>query len=157
MNSGYYYFSDLLISFLFQVSDHVSRPTADLKVRVEKDEIALKENEKEWKSINEDLLLRVELLSKEKVEKEEEHAAEVAEVIFEVRGSVVVAVWDAKIKIAEDVANVGSWNVDGWCEALAKQTGEHVNTSQDHVKQKKVGGQKEEARKVPGGDNKTMV
>ena len=32
-------------------------------------------------------------------------------VIVEVKGSVVMAVMEAKIKLAEDVANAGSWNL----------------------------------------------
>lgn len=54
------------MSFLFQVSEHISQSTADLKARAEKAELDLKEQEKVCKSTNKDLLMRVELLSKEK-------------------------------------------------------------------------------------------
>lgn len=88
---------------------------------------ALKEHAKVWKATNEDLWRRVELLSKEKAEKEEEHAAEIPEVITEVKGSAVVAIFEANIKLVMDVANTGSWNVVGWYEVLDKLTGENVN------------------------------
>lgn len=74
--------------FLFQVSDHISRSTADLKVMDEKAELALKEHERVWKATNKDHLMRVELLRKEKAEKEEEHGVEIAKV----KGSDVVVV-----------------------------------------------------------------
>ena len=73
----------------------------------------------------------MELLSKEKVDKEEEHDVYTEEVIAEVKVSVVVAVSEAKIKLAEDVANAESWNLDGLCEALAKLIGKPVSTNQD--------------------------
>lgn len=133
VNSGYY-FSNLLMSFLFQVFDHISRSTVNLKIRAERAELPLMEKEKEWKPKNEDLLMRVEPLSKEKDENEGEHAAEMTNVIVEVRSSVVVVVREANIKLTEDVANVGSWKVVGWGMALYKPTGEPVNTSQDPAK-----------------------
>lgn len=68
-----FYTSLLLMSFLFQVSDYIS---ADMRIRDEKVEQVIKEKEKMWKAINEDLLKMVELLSKEKAEKEEGHEAE---------------------------------------------------------------------------------
>lgn len=114
--------------------NYISWSTTDLKVRAEKAELALRELERVWKATNEDLLKRVELLSKEKDEKEDEHVAEIAEVIVEVKGSVAMAIWEAKNKLAEDVANAGSWNVADWHEALAKLTGEPVNIVQDHVR-----------------------
>lgn len=145
------------MSFLFQVSNHVSRTAVNLNVRAKKAELALKEQEKVWKSTNEDLLMKVELLSKEKVEKGEEHATEMQEVIVEVRSSVVVAVWEAKINVAEDVANVGSWNVASQLETLAKLTSELVNTGQDPVKQLQVRGDEEGAEKVLGVDDQFVV
>lgn len=143
------------MSFLFQVFG--LSITINLNARDEKVELALKERQKVWKPTNEDLLMSLELLRKEKDEKEEECVAEIAEGIAEVRGSVVVAVWEAKIKLAEDVANTGSWNVVGCYEALDKLTGELFNTIQDPAKQLKVGGEEEEAEKVPGGDDQTVV
>ena len=71
----------------------------------------------------------VELLNKEKAEREEEHDTKIVEVIAKVKGSIVVAVCETKIKLAEGVAIVGSWNVSGWREALGKLTGKSVNTS----------------------------
>ena len=61
-----------------------------------------------WKATNEDLLKIVELLSKEKSEKDGEHAAEIKEVFVEVKSSVAIAIWEAKIKLAEDLRNSGS-------------------------------------------------
>lgn len=87
------------------VSDRIS---VDLRIRAERAEQALKEQEKAWKETNEDLLKKEEILSKEKANNEEEHAAEIDEVIAEVKRSVVVVVWEAKVKLAEDVASAGS-------------------------------------------------
>lgn len=53
-----------------------------------------------WKATNEDLLKRVKLLSKEKAKKEEENEAQMAEVIVEVKASVALTVWEAKIKLS---------------------------------------------------------
>lgn len=76
---------------------------------------------------NEDLLRRVESLSKEKVEKEEDHTTEMDDVIAKVKASIVVAVREAKLMLAENMENAGSCNIPGWCEALAKLTGKPVN------------------------------
>ena len=76
-----------------------------MKAKAEKAELALKEHEKVWEATNEDLLRRVELLSKFKAKKEEQHAVEITKVIVEVKDSVVVVVWEAEIKLTEDVAN----------------------------------------------------
>lgn len=101
--------------------------------------------------------MKVELLSKEKVEKQEKNDAEMAEVIVKVKGSVVMAVWEAKIKLAEDVANIGYRNVVRWHEALAKLNGEPVNTSQVPTGKLKVGGEEEEVEKVPSDGNQVVV
>lgn len=42
-------------------------------------------------------------------------------------------VWEAKIKLVDDVKNMGSWDEVGWCEALAKLTRRPVNDFQDPV------------------------
>lgn len=42
-----------------------------------------------------------------------------------------MAVWEAKIKLAGDLENSGSWNVVRWCEALAKKTGKPVIIVED--------------------------
>lgn len=68
---------------------------------------------KDQVGINKDLLKRVEKLVKEKVEKKEELAADIAEVIVVVKGSVVVDIWETKIKLVDDMANAGSKNVVG--------------------------------------------
>ena len=86
-----------------------------------------------WKSTNEDRLRRVELVSKEKAEREEEHVHEMEEVISDAKISVVVAVWEAKIHLAEGLENVGSSNVDSWREALAKLSGKPATANQDPV------------------------
>lgn len=46
------------------------------------------------------------------------------DMIVQVKMSVVVAVWEAKIKLVEDLQNLGSWNVIGWHEAMSKFTDE---------------------------------
>ena len=79
--------------------------------------------------------MRVELLSKEKDEKEEEHVAEMEEVIAKVKSSATIVVWETKIRLAEDVSNAGSWDLTGWREPLAKLTSKLMNTSQDPKEQ----------------------
>lgn len=60
---------------------------------------------------------------------------EVDDVIAELKSSLIEPVWEAKIKIVEDVekGNTGSWNMVGWRDALAKLTGKLVNVSGDPV------------------------
>lgn len=110
-----------------------------------------------WKATNMDLLIRVELMRKEKDKKEEQHVAEIAEVIVEMKGSTIVVFWEAKIKLAEDVANARSWNGADWHEALAKLTSESVNTSRDPVGQLKVRGEVEETKNVPRDNIQAVV
>ena len=45
--------------------------------------------------------------------------------------SAAIAVWEANIKLAKDIENVGSQNVVGWHEAHGKITGEPIVASQD--------------------------
>ena len=61
-----------------------------------------------WKATNEDLLRRVELLIKEKDEREDEHIHEMEEVISNIKVSSAVAIWEAKICSVEDRENTGS-------------------------------------------------
>lgn len=70
-------------------------------------------------------------MSKEKAKKEEEHDAEITKVITKVKASAVMAVWEVKIKLVEDVANVGSWNMAGWRTTLAELKGDFFMTSED--------------------------
>lgn len=70
-------------------------------------------------------------MSKEKVEKEEQHAVEMDEEIAKVKTSDVAVVWKGMIKLAEEMANAGSWNLSRWHATLAKLTGEPVNTIKD--------------------------
>ena len=105
---------------------------------------------KEQEEINKELLERVEKLYKETAEREEEHEAEMDEVTTEVKASVAMAVWDAKIKLSGDLWNTGSWNVAGWREALTKLTGKPVKASQDPVPQSKEGGEKDKTKVAPG-------
>lgn len=63
----------------------------------------------------------LERLSKYKMEKEDEHALEIKEMIAELKISVVEAIREAKNKLAEDLENAGSWNMNGWCESLAPE------------------------------------
>lgn len=88
--------------------------------------------------------MRVELRTKEKSEKVEEHVVGIEEVIVEVKINVIMAILEAKIKLVEEVENVGSWNVVGWSKALAKLIGKPVNSIQDRVEKKK---RKEEEKK----------
>lgn len=92
------------MSFLFHVSNHIS---ANLKFQDERVEQVLKEQDNMWKETNEDFLKRVELLSKEKAEKEEEHEAEIAEVIAEVKSNFSLAIIEDMIKLVEDMSNIG--------------------------------------------------
>ena len=73
---------------------------------------------------------RVELHSKEKDEKEEDHLLEMERVIFNVKFNVAVAIRKAKIRLAEDLENAGSWDVDGWREAIVKLTGKPTTANQ---------------------------
>lgn len=93
--------------------------------------------------------MKVELLVKEKADKEEEYV----EVIADMRGSAFVGVQEGKIKITEDISNTGFQNVAGWHEDLAKLTCDPFNTVQDPTKQLKVGREEEGAQKVPSGDD----
>lgn len=56
---------------------------------------------------------------------------EIEEVIVDAKTSVEVAIWEAKIRIAEDLENSGSWNVAGWHEVLAKITGKPATIIED--------------------------
>ena len=67
-----------------------------------------------WKTTNEDLPRKVELLTREKAEREEELICKMEEVVSDAKASVLVAVWEAKIHLAEDLKNAGSWDVVGW-------------------------------------------
>lgn len=89
-----------------------------------------------WMTINEDILRRVELQTKEKAKKEEEHVTEMDEVNTETKVNVVVDVWEAKLKV-EDVENARSQNVAGWREALAKLTGKPIDAGQDPAEKNK--------------------
>lgn len=70
-------------------------------------------------------------LVKEKAEREEEHVAEIKEVITEARSSAAEVVCVEKVKLAEDVQNARSWDVVGWREALANLIGRSINDCQD--------------------------
>lgn len=75
----------------------------------------------------------MELLRKQKVEKEDEHYADLEEVIADAKTSVVMAILEAMIKLAEDLENGGSWDVDDWREALGKLIGNPATANQDPV------------------------
>lgn len=98
---------------LLQVFAHVSQFSTDLRIPAERVEHALKEQEKIWKATNGDILRMVELLRKQQAEKEEKHIHKVEEVNADAKASAAVAVWEAKIKLADDLENLGSWNVVG--------------------------------------------
>ena len=63
---------------------------------------------------------------------------ELEEVIADAKASVAVGILEANIKLAEDPELSGSWNVEGWREALAKLTGKPVTTTEDPASQPKV-------------------
>lgn len=144
------------------VSNHVPRSIEDLRLRAKEAEGTLKEQKRIWKTTNEDILIKVEKLSKEKEEKEGGHAQETEDMISELKSSIAEAVWEAKIKMVEDMekGDVGSWNVAGWCDALTKLTGKQLNASKDLAGQvdKKKGGEKkkEEAKATPMGGDQTL-
>lgn len=58
------------------------------------------------------------------------------------------------IKLAEDVANAGSWNQARWHATLAQLTSEPVNTSQDPEEQQP---KETEEEKTPGNDDQSTV
>ena len=73
--------------------------------------------------------------------------------IAEAKSNATIVVWETKIRLAEDVANAGSWDLTGWRESLAKLTSKLMNTSQDPKEQpSKV----EEVENVTGDDNQLM-
>ena len=49
--------------------------------------------------------------------------------IVEVKASATLAVWEAKIKLAEDVANAGSYNLAEWRVTLAELKDGSIKTS----------------------------
>lgn len=146
-----------LVSFSQPVTNDISWSTVDLKVKAEKAELASKEQVRVCMANNEDLLMRVAPLSKQKATKEAEHVTEITEVIPKVKGNAVVPVQEVKIELAEDVANAGSQNVAGWHEALAKLNGEPIYTNQDPTGQLKVGGREKEVKKVSGHGNQAII
>ena len=79
------------------------------------------------------------------------------EVITEVKKSVVVAIWKAKIKLVEDLENARSWNVVGWRGALDKLIGKPIDTSQDPALQPKEGGEKNKTEVAPGGGDQYIA
>lgn len=64
--------------------------------------------------------------------------------IVEDKSSAAKAIWEEKNKLVEVMANIRSWNMDGWPKALAKLTRRHVNVIQDPTEKKKI---KEEEKK----------
>lgn len=50
-------------------------------------------------------------MSKEKAEKKEQYATYMEEVIEEVKSSAASVIWETKIKLVEDMANIGSWGL----------------------------------------------
>lgn len=71
-------------------------------------------------------------------------------------------VWEAKIKLAEDVKNTGYWDAVGWKEALAKLTSRPFNAcktpigergEEEEQNKKKEEEEKKKREKTPvGGD-----
>ena len=56
-------------------------------------------------------------MSKQKVQKEEDHIEDPEEVIVDAKRSAMIAILQAKIKLAEDLENTSSWDMEGWREA----------------------------------------
>ena len=67
------------------------------------------------------------------------------EVISDAKVGDVVVVQEAKIRFAEDLENAGSWDVDSWCEALAKLTSKPATTSQDLLSPRTKGDEMKDA------------
>ena len=65
--------------------------------------------------------------------------------IVDANASDAVAIWEAKIKLAEDLENLVSWNVAGWRKALAKLSGKHVTATQDPTSKPIEGEKKKDA------------
>lgn len=70
-------------------------------------------------------------MRKEKAKKEEEHVAKMDEVITKFKASTFMVVWEAKIKLVVDVANIGTWNLARWHATLAELKGKPVKTSRE--------------------------
>lgn len=77
-----------------------------------------------------------------------------AQAIAKVKASTVIAVWETKIKLAEDVANARSQNLVGWHVTVAKLKGEPIKSSEDpEGRHRKVNVDK----KTSGNDNQATV
>lgn len=63
-------------------------------------------------------------------------------------------VWEAKIKLAEDVANVGSWNLVGCHATLAELKGKLIKTSEDPEGQQPKA---DDEKKISGNDDQATV
>ena len=72
------------------------------------------------------------------------------EVTVEAEASVDVAIWEAKLKLAEDMANAGFQNLVVWRTTLPQITGEPVNTCQDPKGQQPKAGKE---KKIIGNEN----
>lgn len=97
------------------------------------------------------------MLIKQKADKEEDHAAEMNEIIVEEKASASVVVQETKIKLVEDLENVGSCDTVGQREALFKLTGNPMKASQDLVLQPEEGEMKEKSETILGGGNKYVL
>ena len=67
------------------------------------------------------------------------------EVIADLKKNVTMAILEAKIKLAEDLENAGSWDVDGWRDELAKLIGKPATANQDPILLLTEGGEKNDA------------
>lgn len=106
---------------------------------------------------NENILKRIDLLIKEKAEKEEKYTLEIEEVIVDAKARAAVAIQEAKIKLDEDLDNSGSWNEAGWCEALAKISSKSTTATKDPrsqpAKEEKKNEADDDQAKVPACRN----
>ena len=92
-------------------------------------------------------------MSKQKVEKEEEHLTDLEEVIVDAKTSAALAILQTKIKLDEDLENTSSWDVEGWREAFSKLIDKPVVANEDLVLMLTGGREKE----VTTDDDQTKV
>ena len=95
----------------------------------------------------------MDLLSNHKVEKEEEHLADLEEVIVDAKTSAAIAILQAKINLAEDLENASSWDVEGRREVLAKLIDKSIVANQDPMLMFTGGGEK----KVTTDDDQNKI
>lgn len=81
--------------------NHISHSSKGLKSKLDQ----IEQNLREQEAVNKDLIQWVEELVQEKAVREEENTAKIKEVIVESNRSVAEVIWEAKIRLVEDIKN----------------------------------------------------